>query len=940
MDPVIGHMLITLLLMLEMTPVNLSVNGPSLFHKDSKLDKLVLSNQIGYHFRRVVREVSQELFIARKVDVSALFLGMEILKQTQHGLESYCNDLSFVAIKNNQTIAIPKSYIHLKTPEFASFAEANSKCKAHGMQLPELYTEAQRNEFTSFLRDNGIKKVFAGIQPDVVDTIHRFVATGFPIWQTPHQQILNSDRKEVRTKFLLDDLNAEFLYTDSNELMVVWEDPSVFRSYYRVGDHGYRSKVSGITQYKMPIVCEPPWNGSTYTNIADKSAPEDIGLKLRKGRSTRQSTPYYSSGSYKKTFDATKSGDTKGLISLKQYCFSIATQAGEIEQEIFNKMKDLLSLVDISVQLDNLQSRSKKSPFLAKFMFSSGAKLIWNLYGFIQRMRMNARIGRIEDNLMLTQSQVENNSFAISNMSLTLYGHSIAIQTLNITTADLEKRLSLVERKMGNLEISLFEIINKVETVVSLSLISSLILRIQQSLNSGYNILKDIIHCSLLGQTSPLLLPFDQIKIVQNEVQKVSTAILDTNFAKMQSVVVSDPQDPHLLLVVINAAALNRRNVELIKLVAVPYFEGSKSYSPVLDYDTILLDHLARTYSILSEQEEYDCLSNRCYVSDIEHSVNEKTCGIPQWFNQHLEVCVLQEIFSDGVFLKPMLPDGVLFAFKEEVVTQLFCKDNNPVGPIRKLNGTGTIQLPNGCLLSVTDKQGRNTKVKGQPLYRIINAGDLDLTINGPIGYQHAIKSLNETHRLMIHGTSVSDHLSSVVRQVETVDMQLRNQTFYIWLLIAVVITIVVAAILFIIIAYQHRGKFYFKIHELRDRFLEIRQAILEAERARHQEHNNPYSLPDHLLTGEHSQKQAAPGNFCEGRKSASYVTIGEIVPKRNDVAKEFSFRPIKSNQSGVKNGFYPSVTPLFDQLSEASLKIDRNVTHKPFSRSIDDIID
>ncbi len=72
-----------------------SVNGPALFNKDEKLDKLLLSNQIGYHFKKVVREVSQELFVARKIDVSSLFLGISMLKQTQEGLSKYCKDLSF-----------------------------------------------------------------------------------------------------------------------------------------------------------------------------------------------------------------------------------------------------------------------------------------------------------------------------------------------------------------------------------------------------------------------------------------------------------------------------------------------------------------------------------------------------------------------------------------------------------------------------------------------------------------------------------------------------------------------------------------------------------------------------------------------------------------------------------------------------------------------------
>ena len=48
---------------------------------EPKIDKLVLKNQIGYHFKKVVKEVSQELFISRKIDASSLFLGTEVLGQ-------------------------------------------------------------------------------------------------------------------------------------------------------------------------------------------------------------------------------------------------------------------------------------------------------------------------------------------------------------------------------------------------------------------------------------------------------------------------------------------------------------------------------------------------------------------------------------------------------------------------------------------------------------------------------------------------------------------------------------------------------------------------------------------------------------------------------------------------------------------------------------------
>ena len=893
--------------------VHLLEDRTALFNKDSKMDKLVISNQIGYHFRRVVREVSQELFIARKVDVSALFLGISMLKQTQIELERYCTTVTYAKPVSSHPVAPPNGFILISKTDKFTFAEAKSKCKAQGMQLPELYTDAQRRNFTNFLRVNGIPRVFAGIQPDLIDTVHRFVATGFPLWQTPHSEIFMVDGKTMDMKFILDDMGAKFFYTNDDKLLIQWDSPTIFDPKFTFGDHHYMQKIDNISQFHAFVVCQAPWDGLTIPHFSPRDAPKDLRLNFKTKRSIRRNR------------DDPNFVDVKGLLSLTQYCYSIANQAEEIGAEMFNKTRDLLELVDITMQADNLAERQKRSPFLAKFMFFNGARMIWNLFGILQRMRMNARIGRLEDSLAETQAQVGNNSQAISNMSLTIYGHSIAIQHLKVTTADLERRLSMVESRVGTLETKLSEVMSKVEAITSLSLISSLITRVQQSLNSGYDILKDIVHSSLLGQTSPLLLPYDQIKLVQSKVQEVSIAILDTNFAKMQSVVVADPQDPHLLLVVINAAALSRRNVELIKMVPIPYYEGSKTYTPILDYDTVLLDHLSRSYSILSEQEEYDCLTNRCYVSDIEHSVNEKTCGIPQWFNQHLDTCVLQETLVDGVFLKPMLPDGVLFAFRDEVTTQLFCKDNSPVGPPKRLAGTGTIQLPNGCLLSVTDKLGRNTKVKGQPLYRMINAGDLDLAINGPLNGQQAIKSLNESHRLLIHGTSVSDHLSSVVRQVETVDIQLQDQKLYIWILVGIVIAIIVITLISITIAYQHRGKFYFKIHELRDRFIEVRQALIEVDKGRQRG-----LAPRAPL--ENPFKQSLKGEYNGEIESSAYIAMSDFPARKLDITRELPFHSNRLNNKGEsKLGLYPPLSPLIDQLSDINEKLEKDLKPKPY---------
>ena len=84
----------TLLLLLSIglgTPVEI----PDMFNKGQRIDKLVIRNQVSYHFKKVIREVSQELFVSRKVDLSALLHGIQILEQTKDTMKQYCYDLAY-----------------------------------------------------------------------------------------------------------------------------------------------------------------------------------------------------------------------------------------------------------------------------------------------------------------------------------------------------------------------------------------------------------------------------------------------------------------------------------------------------------------------------------------------------------------------------------------------------------------------------------------------------------------------------------------------------------------------------------------------------------------------------------------------------------------------------------------------------------------------------
>ena len=75
-----------------------TVNPPELFGKEEKMDKLIIKNQIAYHFKKVVKEVGQELFVSRKVDVSLLFEGLDVLNRTATEVRKLCYDLPTAAI--------------------------------------------------------------------------------------------------------------------------------------------------------------------------------------------------------------------------------------------------------------------------------------------------------------------------------------------------------------------------------------------------------------------------------------------------------------------------------------------------------------------------------------------------------------------------------------------------------------------------------------------------------------------------------------------------------------------------------------------------------------------------------------------------------------------------------------------------------------------------
>jgi hypothetical protein len=203
-------------------------------------------------------------------------------------------------------------------------------------------------------------------------------------------------------------------------------------------------------------------------------------------------------------------------------------------------------------------------------------------------------------------------------------------------------------------------------------------------------------------------------------------------------------------------------------------------------------------------------------------------------FDQQLDGCVYEEVVSTGVYVQPMLPDGILFALREEVSTQLFCKDHSEIGNIKKLNGSGIMQIPNGCTLSITDKHGKNTKVKGQPLYRLIDAEDMTLVMNGPLKSAQPYNGKNGTHKKITTDGLITSHLDPVVQHVQNVDSRISTQTHFVYGIMGAVSVTIMIIIIIIMIMFKYSKKHFLKIYDLRDRLAELARFIHTLSDFRH----------------------------------------------------------------------------------------------------------
>jgi len=153
------------------------------------IGRIEIKNQVAYHFKRVVREVTQDILISRHLDVNPLLQAIEALRETKEVLQDYCDKTALVTRAYASRPALiggswsaDSKFVHLSKPSTQSWHEARGTCNAMGMQLPEVYSAGEQKELKAFMTKSNLTVIWAGVDYDAGTGIPRYLATGRPIW--------------------------------------------------------------------------------------------------------------------------------------------------------------------------------------------------------------------------------------------------------------------------------------------------------------------------------------------------------------------------------------------------------------------------------------------------------------------------------------------------------------------------------------------------------------------------------------------------------------------------------------------------------------------------------------------------------------------------------------------------------------------------------------
>lgn len=791
--------------------------------------KISIKNSIVYHVVKNVKAIESDIFVSRKIDINPLLAGISEMHNIKDRVSSLCNNIPKI-ISNankrvNERLKSEPQFVFVGAAGKASHTEAKQRCAALNLQLPEVYESSSYNELILVMRRNKVSTAHAGIYFDQEQSIQRFYSTGLPAWNAFQDKLLTYTKNGfVNTNWdlVMDDANAKFLYTSNGDLACFYEGSPEREGHFR--SHIYRETNRKLVQFATYVICQNKWKGD---NLAPGNQPKPAAPNWTNTIATIPDSHIFNIPKVEKREAKDPKTNNTELIPLEQYCRNIVAHIAEIKERSDTRIVDLLALVDITINSQSSlikrdseisanytnpaeQTLNRTARGLPSFLFINGVRSIWGLFGFIEKIRTNRRLNKLEE---AVSAQTE----TVDKLSKEVAKHSIAITQLQISTRDLVEKVQALTNRVESLEqrVSALEVEQRIQQV--LELVENLAGRSEEALDYGFVKLESIIQMSLLGQTSAFLLPPDKLQEVQNQLNKESTAVIDPEYKFMKSIIVSDPDHRNaILLAIVNVVALSRKSKELIQLTPMPLYQGTATLVPILDYTAVVLDQEGGTFTVVEPDEIQGCLNDHCTTSGPETNVASNSCGIPQFFDRKINSCDFKEVNSDGIFLKRMHLDGVVFNVREEVTAQIFCV-NQAQSKVYKLKGSGVVNLPPGCSFSITDKTGRIIKIKSLPISRMIEFQPVDLIIAGPeqifqnVGTNPMANSSSSLTKL------INAHLSSLSSQLTDTSNTVNEQHTYVIILGSLLAVTIVLCLAIAGLLYRYSSRFRQKVVNLRE---------------------------------------------------------------------------------------------------------------------------
>jgi len=842
-----------LLLLLLFTTITGGEDGATLRRADVKGDpKVVLKNSIAYHFIRNVRASELELFVTRKIDASSMLTGLDQIKNVRDRVLVLCKKIkaseatASVAttpppVKVNKEPESLFKFFH--TDEAISATEAGAKCKALGLQLPELYTANDRFELVELMRKNRISAAHAGIRWDSEMALYRFVATGQIAWTGLHQDevyFYDGQQKILYPKpwkELLSRAEFKFFYTRDGLLATYREHTIWSQKYFTHRD--FRDWNFDVDEFSTNgLICQTRWNGSDLplraapppwkhkkpTVVSEAITPLPKRLKRNTGKViitgvTRVPSPleelcHSVADHLTETFERSQ---FRLVNSLRQVDISITSQVDEKElakRSLFN-----LATRHVRAATNETEERTRSPRSLANVVFKSGLKSAWALMGFIDKVQTRRRLNKVE-------SILDKNTKDISELTREMDGHTVVINKLTLVTKDLSNRLDSLQDKVQDLEHKVGTLGAELRIQQLLQLLDSLIGRADQALSFAFGTLENIIQCALIGQASAFLLPTDKLEDIQKEITKVSSAVLDTTYENMKATIVSDPLEVASITCFVNLYAKSRKTRELVRLVPIPWFQGVQSMAPALDYTLVLLDQEASVYTVIDPTEEPGCLTDQCIISNPEVSTAALACGIPQFYNRHLSACINEDIPSNGMFLKRLLHDGIVYSVRSESDMQIFCKSQS-VKKNQKITGSGLVTLPPGCTLTLTDPSGSVTKIQSSPVTQLLMTQAIELIPNGPsqIFQKTSGVQTNVTTTLV---RLLNQQILDLDRKLAVTTYEVEHHNLYVIVLGSLLGIVSLICILIALLLYRYSKRFRRKVRQVAE---DVSTGLSEAKR-------------------------------------------------------------------------------------------------------------